>query len=142
MSARAFPRPWIIHRMPMKRGSLWVICSTVVHEGGEPPLAAELGSRRIIGFWGLSTHTVSYTTTPAITPPFWTHKAAVSCGVLGCRPKPTREKCFGCGVQDLCRNHTRIKCSKCDTEAAAGATSHLGSAEAADLSRVPTLSTW
>ena len=34
MSARTFPRPWIMHRMPMKRGSLWVICSTVVHEGG------------------------------------------------------------------------------------------------------------
>ena len=63
MSARAFPRPWIIHRMPMRRGSLWVICSTVVHEGGSLPLAAEPGSRRIIGFCGLFTHTVSYATT-------------------------------------------------------------------------------
>ena len=59
MSARAFPRPWIIHRMPMRRGSLWVICSTVVHEGGGLPLAVEPGPRRIIGFCGLSTHTVS-----------------------------------------------------------------------------------
>ena len=74
MSARAFPRPWIIHRMPMRRGSLWVIFSTVVHEGGGLPLATEPGSRRIIGFCGLSTHTVSYATTHAITPPFWAHK--------------------------------------------------------------------
>ena len=57
ISARAIPRPWIIHRMPMRRGSLWVILSTVVHEGGGLPLAAEPGSRRIIGFCGLSTHT-------------------------------------------------------------------------------------
>ena len=99
MSTRAFPRPWIIHRMPMRRGSLWVIWSTVVHEGGGLPLAAEPGSRRIIGFCGLSTHTVSYATTHAITPPFWAHKAAVSCGVHGCRRRPTSEKCFGCGVQ-------------------------------------------
>ena len=70
MSARAFPRPWIIHRMPMRRGSLWVICSTVVHEGGGLPLAAEPGSRRLIGFCGLLTHTVSYATTHSITPPF------------------------------------------------------------------------
>ena len=53
MYACAFPRPWIIYRMPMKRGSLWVISSTVVHEGGGLPLAAEPGSRRIIGFCGL-----------------------------------------------------------------------------------------
>ena len=139
MSARAFPRPWIIHRMPMKRGSLWVICLTVVHEGGGLPLAAEPGSRRIIGLCGLSTHTVSYATTHAITPPFWAHKAAVSCGVLGCRWKPTSEKCFGCGVQVLCRNHTGIECTKCDTEAAAARTSDLGTAEAADPSRVPAL---
>ena len=92
MPARVFPRRWIIHRMPMRRGSLWVICSTVVHEGGGLPVAAEPGSRRIIGFCGLST------TTHAITPPFWAHKAAVSCGVRGCRRKPTSEKCFGCGV--------------------------------------------
>ena len=128
MSARAFPRPWIIHCMPMRRGSLRVICSTVVHEGGGLPLAAEPGSRRIIGFCGLSTHTVSYATTHAITPPFWAHKPAVSCGVHGCRRKPTSEKCFGCGVQVLCRNHTGIECSKCDTEAASAATSDPGSA--------------
>ena len=91
MSARAFPSPWSIHRMPMKRCSLWVICSTVVHKGGGLPLATEPGSRCIIGFCGLSTHTVSYTTTHAITPPFWAHKAAVSCGALGCRRKPTSE---------------------------------------------------
>ena len=75
MSARAFPRPWIIHCMPMRRGSLWVIWSTVVHEGGGLPLAAAPGSRRIIGLCGLSTHTVSYATTHAITLPFWAHKA-------------------------------------------------------------------
>ena len=138
MSARAFPRPWIIHRTPMKRGSLWVICSTLVHEGGGVPLAAEPGSRRIFGFCGLSTHTMSCATTHAITPPFWAHKVAVSCGVLGCRRKPASEKCFGCGVQVLCRNHTGIECSKCDTEAAA-ATSDLGSAKAADPSRAPAL---
>ena len=57
MSARAFPRPWIIHRMPMRRGSLWVIWSMVVHEGGSLPLNAEPGSRRTFGFCGLSTHT-------------------------------------------------------------------------------------
>ena len=139
MSARAFPQPWIIHRMPMRRGSLWVIFSTVVHEGGGLPLAAEPGSRRIIGFCGLSTHTVSYATTHAITPPFWAHKAAVSCGVHGCRQKPTSEKCFGCGVQVLCRNHTGIECSKCDIEAVAAAASDPGSAEAADPRRVPAL---
>ena len=70
MSARAFDRPWIVHRMRMKRGSLWVIYSIVVHEGGGLPLAAEPRSRRIIGFGGLSTHTMSYVTTHAITPPF------------------------------------------------------------------------
>ena len=139
MSARVFPRPWIIHRMPMRRGSLRVICSTVVHEGGGLPLAAEPGSRRIIGFCGLSTHTVSYATTHAITPPFWAHKAAVSCGVHGCRRKPTSEKCFGCAVQLLCRSHTGMECSKCDTEAVAAAASDAGSAEAADPSRVPAL---
>ena len=48
MSARAFPRPWIIHGIPMRMSSLWVIRSTVVHEGGGLPLAAEPGSRRII----------------------------------------------------------------------------------------------
>ena len=141
ISARAFPLPWIMHRMPMKRGSLWLICSTVVHEGGGPPLAAEPRSRRIIGFCGLSTQTVSYATTHAITPPFWAHKAAVRCGVLGCRPRPTSEKCFGRGVQVLCRNDTGIECSKRDTEAAAAAatTSDPGSAEAADPRRVPAL---
>ena len=103
-----------------------MICSTVVHEGGGLPLAAEPGSRRIIGFCGLSAHTLS------------THKAAVSCGVHGCRRKPTSEKCFGCGVQVLCRNHTGMECSKSDTEAVAGA-SDPGSAKAADPSRVPAL---
>ena len=90
--------------------------STVVHEGGGPPSAAELGSRRIIGFCGLATHNVSYATTHAITPTFWAHEAGVSCGIHGCRRKPTSEKCFGCWVQVLCRNHTGIECSKCDTE--------------------------
>ena len=132
MPARAFSRPWIIHRMPMKRGSMWVICSTMVHEGGGLPLATEPGSRRMIGFCGLSTHTVSYATTHAITPPFWAHKAAVSCGVVA------SERCCGCGVQVLCRNHTGIECSKRDSEAAE-ATSDLGSAEAADPSPVPAL---
>ena len=98
-----------------------------------------MGSRRIIGFCGLSTHTVSYATTHAITPPFWAHQAAVSCGVHGCRRKPTSEKCFGCGVQVLCRNHTGMECSKCDTEAVAAAASDPGSAEAADPSHVPAL---
>ena len=98
-----------------------------------------MGSRRIIGFCGLSTHTVSYATTHAITPPFWAHQAAVSCGVHGCRRKPTSEKCFGCGVQVLCRNHTGMECSKCDTEAVAAAASDPGSAEAADPSCVPAL---
>ena len=130
MSARAFPGPWIIRRMPMRRGSLWVICSTVVHEGGGLPLAAEPRSRRIIGFRVLSTHTVSYATTHAITHPFWAHKAAVIFGVHICRRKPTSEKCFGCGVQVLCRNHTGIECKKCHTEAEAAATSAPGSAEA------------
>ena len=117
-----------------------MICSTVVHEGGGLPLAAEPGSRRIIGFYGQSTHTMSYATTHAITPPFWAHKAAVSCGVHGCRRKPTSAKCFGCGVQALCRNHnTGIECSKCDFEAVAAATSDPGSAEAAHPSRVPAL---
>ena len=116
-----------------------MICSTVVHEGGGLPLVAELGSCRIIGFCGLSTHTVSYATTHAIMPPFWAHKAAVSCGVHGCRRKPTSEKCFGCGVQVLCRNHTRMECNKCDTEAVAAAASDLGSAEASDPSGVPAL---
>ena len=41
MSVRAFPPPGIIHRMPMKSGSLRVMCLTVVHEGGGLPLAAE-----------------------------------------------------------------------------------------------------
>ena len=54
----------------MRRGSLWVICSTVVHEGGGLPLAAEPGSPHIIQFCGLSTHTVSYATTHPIGPPF------------------------------------------------------------------------
>ena len=140
MFALAFPRPWIIHRMPMKRGSLWVIYSTVVHEGGGLPMAAEPESGRIIGVCGLSTHTVSYATTHAITPPFWAHKAAVSCGVLGCRRKSASEKCFGCGVQVLCRNRMGIECNKCDTgAAAAAATSDPESAEAADPSRVPAL---
>ena len=142
MYAHAFPWPWIIHRMPMKRGSLWVICLTVLHEGGGLRLAAEPGSRRIIGFCGLSTHTVSYATTHAITPPFWVHKPAVSCGVHGCCRKPTSEKCFGCGVQVLCRNHMGIECSKCDTEAVAAAASDPGSAEAADPSRPLPCSTW
>ena len=137
MFALIFPRPGINHRMPMIRGSMWVICSTVVHEGGGLPLAAEPGSRRIIGFCGLWTHTVSYATSYAISPPLWVHKAVVSCGVLGCRPKPASEKCFGCGVQVLCNNHTGMKCSKCDTEAAAAAaTCGPRSAEAADPSRV------
>ena len=116
-----------------------MICSTVVHEGGGLPLAAEPGSRRIIGSGGLSTHTVSYPTTHAITPPFWAHKAAVTCGVHGCRRKPTSEKCFGCGVQVLCRNHTGMECSECDPEAVAAAASDPRSAEAADPSRVPAL---
>ena len=58
-------------------------------------MAAEPGSRCIIACCGLSTHTVSYATTHAITPLFWAHKAAVSCGVLRCRRKPTSEKCLG-----------------------------------------------
>ena len=101
--------------------------------------AAEPGSCRIIGFCGLWSDTVSYVTTHAITPPFWAHKAAVSCGGLGCRRKPTSEKFIGFGVQVLCWNHMGIECSKCDTEAAAAATSDPGSAEAADPSRVPAL---
>ena len=60
--ARAFPRPWIIHRMPMRRGSLWVICSTVVHEGGGLPLAAEPGPAVLLGF-------VDCRRTPSLTPP-------------------------------------------------------------------------
>ena len=32
MFARDFPRPWMVHRMPMKRVSLWVIFSTLIHE--------------------------------------------------------------------------------------------------------------
>ena len=116
-----------------------MIWSTVVHEGGGLPLAAEPGSRRIIGFCGLWTHTVSYATTHAITSPFWAHKAAVNCGVHGCRRKPTSEKCFGCGVQLLCRSHRGMECSKCDTEAVAAAASDAGSAEAADPSRVAAL---
>ena len=114
---------------------MWVICWTVVHEGGSLPLAAEPGSRCIIGFCGLSTHTVSYATTHAITPLFWAHKAALSCGVHGWCRKPTGENFFRCGVKILCRNHTGIKCSKCDTEAAAAATSDPRSDEAADPSR-------
>ena len=137
MSARAFPRPRMIHRMPMRRGSLWVICSTVVHEGGGLPLAAEPGSRRIIGLCGLSTHTVSYHLPSR--PRFGRTRPLVSCGVHACCEKPTSEKCFGCAVQVLCRNHTGIECSHCDTEAAQAATSDVGSAEAADPSRVPAL---
>ena len=95
------------------------------------------GPAVLLGFSGLSTHTVSYATTHAITPAFWAHKAAVSCGVLGCRRKPTSEKCFGCGV--VCRNHMGIECSKCDTETAAAATSDPRTAEAANASRVPAL---
>ena len=72
-----------------------MICSTVVHDGGGLPLAAEPWFRRIIGFCGLPTHTVSYATTHAITPPFWAHKAAVSCGVPGCCRKWTSEKSLG-----------------------------------------------
>ena len=71
----------------MRRGSLWVICSMAVHEGGGLPLAAEPGSRRIIGFCGLSAHTVSYATTHAITFPFRAHKAAVSCEVQQMPPE-------------------------------------------------------
>ena len=97
------------------------------------------GPAVLLGFFGLSTHTVSYATNYAVTPPFWAHKAAASCGVLGCRQKPTSEKCFGCAVQVLCRNHTGIGCSKCDTEAATMATSDPRSAEAGDPSRVPAL---
>ena len=31
-SSRAFPRPLVVHRMPMKRASLWLIFSTVILE--------------------------------------------------------------------------------------------------------------
>ena len=116
MSARASPKPWIVHRMPMKRVSLWVIFPTLIHEGGGVPLNAEPGSHRIIGICGLSTQTVSYTTTHHITPPFWAFKTKVTCGVAGCRRKPTAEKCFGCGVQALCREQSGLECSKCNDE--------------------------
>ena len=135
ISARAFPRPWIVHYMPMKRGSLWVIFSMLIHEGGGLPLNAEPGSRRIIGFCGLSTHTVSYATTHHITPPFWAFKTKVICGVAGCRQKPNAEKCFGCGVQALCREHSGLECCKCSDEDAARDPGEV----AGDGNRVPTL---
>ena len=37
MSICAFPRPWVLHCMPRKSGSLWVVFSTVVHKGGGLP---------------------------------------------------------------------------------------------------------
>ena len=43
MFACALPRPWVVRCMPMKRGSVWVIFSTVMHEAGDLPLSAELG---------------------------------------------------------------------------------------------------
>ena len=95
MSARAFPRPWVLHHMPMKSGFLWVTFSAVVHEGGGLPLIVEPGPPRVIGFCGPRMHMVSYATTHPITPPLWAHKRGVSCGVLGCRWKATCEKCFG-----------------------------------------------
>ena len=116
ISARAFPRPWVVHRMLMQRGSLWVIFSTLIHGRGGLPLSAEPGSRRIIVFCGLCTHTVSYATTHHITPPFWAFKTKVTCGVVGCRRKPIAEKCFGCGVQVLCPEHSGLECSKCSDE--------------------------
>ena len=81
---------------------MWVIFSTVIHEGGRLLLTAKLGSRHIIGFCGLLAHTLSCATTHPITPPFWAHKSGASCGVIRCRWKPMGEKCFGCAVQVLC----------------------------------------
>ena len=37
--------------MPIERGCLWVIFSTLLHEGCRPPLTAEPGSHCMIGFW-------------------------------------------------------------------------------------------
>ena len=62
----------------MKRVSLWVIFATLIDEGGGLPWNAESGLHRIIGFCGLSTHTVSYTTTHHITPPFRAFKTKVT----------------------------------------------------------------
>ena len=80
------------------------------------PMTAELESYHIIGFCGLSARTVSYDLEHPVTPPLWTHKSRVSCGVLGCRRKATCDKCFGCGVEVLCRHYTTLECSKCNAE--------------------------
>ena len=90
MSARAFPQRWIVHHMPMKRGSLWVIFSTLTHEGGGLPLRAESPSRRIIAFCGLSTHTASHATTHHITPPFRAFKTK---GIRASRWMPPEPHC-------------------------------------------------
>ena len=106
--ACAFPWLLVVHCM---QGSLLVIFYTVIHEGADLPLSAEPGSRRIIGFCGLSTRTVCYATHHT-TPPFWAFKTKVSCGVVGCRRKPTSEKCFRCGVHVLCGEHSAVERSK------------------------------
>ena len=136
MSARAFPRPWIVHCMPIKRGPLRVIFSTLIHDGGALPLNAEPGSSGIIGFCGLSTRTVSYATTHHITPPLWAFKTKVTCGVVGCRQKPIAERYFGGGVQTLCREHSGLQCSKCSDEDAARDSSEVA---ASDGNLVPPL---
>ena len=82
MSARAFPPPWVLYHMPMKRGSLWVPFSMVIHEGGGLPLIVQPGSHCIMGCCGLWAHKMSYATTHPITPPLWAHISIVSCGVL------------------------------------------------------------
>ena len=54
MYARVFHHPWVVHHMPMKRGSLWVVFSTLIHEGEGLPLSAEPGRAVSLGFAGCS----------------------------------------------------------------------------------------
>ena len=81
-------------------------------------------------------HTLSYSSTHHITPPLWAFKTKVTRAIVGCRRKPTSEKCFGCGVQVLCREHSGLGCSRCRDE---DATRDLGNVEAGDASSLPPL---
>ena len=82
-----FPRPWVVHRMPKRRCSLFVIFSTCVQDGGGLPFTVEPGLRRCICFCGSSTRPMCYATIHAITPPFWALKRVGSGVVVGCRWK-------------------------------------------------------
>ena len=86
------------------------------------------GSRRIIGSSGLPTHNVSYSRTHHMMPPSWAFKTKVSCGVVGCRRKPTAAGCFGCGA------HHGMECSNGNDEDVAR---DRGDVAAGDGSSVP-----